>query len=95
MNALAKAHLAPLRDKPFGELAAMPEVHTKQCTVLGEAVSLSTYRTWQDSNHLLIAVQAFREIWLGISAQISVEGFLISSTGEAIQAPEEALWQFQ
>ena len=95
MNALAKAHLAPLRHKPLSELAAMPEVHTEQRTIHGKAVSLSTYRLWQDSDHLLVAVQAFREIFLGISAQISVEGFLISSAGEVTQAPEETLWQFQ
>ena len=95
MNFLAGARLATLRQKSFGELAALPEVHSEELPVLGKPIRLSTFRENQDVNHLLIVVQAFRETLLGISAQISVVGFVISCSGQVTPAPEEALWEFQ
>jgi hypothetical protein len=95
MSALAKARLALLEKKSFEELKAFPKSHTEQLEVLGKTVRLTTYQSSYGQSQLLVVVQAFRETLLGMAAQISVAGFVVSSLGDTVPASGEMLWEYQ
>jgi hypothetical protein len=94
IESLVRARLAALRSKPFGELQALPEVHTDQVLVHEKPVNFSVFREAQESGRVLIAVQAFRKTLGGMSTQICVEGFLAAPSGELTEATEELLWDY-
>jgi hypothetical protein len=94
MTVLVKARSASLQERSFEELNALPECETEEISVLGKAVSLTTYRSKHNVEQLLIVVQALRETLYGVTAQISVEGFIVSSSGEKVDAAEEMLWDY-
>ena len=94
MAVLAKARCVLLREKSFDELSVLPEVDGEEVSVLGKLVALTTYRTKHAENHLLIVVQALRETLFGITAQICVDGFVVSASGEKVNATEEMLWDY-
>ena len=58
------------------------------------AVSGGRLRTKHGANALLIVVQALRETLFGMTAQICVEGLVVSSSGEKSKATEEMLWDY-
>jgi hypothetical protein len=94
MAVLAKARSASLQERSFEELDALPECETEEISVLGKPVSLTTFRSNQSVDQLLIVVQAFRETLFGITAQIYVDGFVVSASGEKVNATEEMLWDY-
>jgi len=94
MNALVRSRLTDLRRESFTELAALPGECREELIVHEKAVALTTYRVERAPDRLLIVVQTFRNTLAGISAQISVEGFLVSPNGDLESAPEEELWDF-
>ena len=94
MNALAKARADALFAKEFAELNVLPELHAEQAQVLGKPVTLTVFRSPHDGSRVLIVVQAFREALFGMTAQISVEGFVASPSGEKVRASEEMLWDY-
>ena len=94
MAVLANARSASLHEKSFDDLSVLPEVHTEEVSVLGKPVTLTTYRSKHAANRLLIVVQAFRETLFGITAQICVDGFVVSASGEKINATAEMLWDY-
>ena len=94
MVTLAKARASSLREKSFDELNALPEVNAEGVKVFGRPVTLTTYRSKHGANYLLVVVQAFRKTLFGITAQICVDGFLVSSSGEKFNATEEMLWKY-
>ena len=93
MAVLAKARSASLQDRSFEELDALPECATEEISVLGKPVSLTTFRK-HSLDQLLIVVQAFRETLFGMTAQIYVDGFVVSPSGEKVNATEEMLWDY-
>ncbi len=94
MLALVRVHFDSLQQRSFAELSAIPEVETEKVSVLSKSVKLTTYRRTRGVDHMLIVVQAFRETLLGAAAQISVRGFVVSSSGEKTDAAEEMLWDY-
>jgi len=94
MAILAKARSASLHEKSFDELSVLPEVHAEEVSVLGKPVTLTTYRSKHAANRLLIVVQALRETLFGITAQICVDGFVVSTSGEKVSATEQMLWDY-
>jgi hypothetical protein len=94
MAALARAHAEELRRKSFQALASLPEVDTSSIQVLGKPVSLTIYRNSRSADEVLVVVQAFRERYLGMAAEIRLSGFIARANGELQDAPEEALWDY-
>ena len=95
MRAVVSERSSALHQQSFEGLKTLPEVETEEIEILGTPVRLITYRENQNSNHLFIVVQAIRETLLGMSAQICVEGFVVSSSGEKAPATDETLWDYQ
>ena len=94
---MAKAvheRLASLREMSDAEIVAMPESKTEQLELLGEPVSITTYRALGRTGQTLVVVQAGHDRWFGITTEIEAAGFVISERGERIQAPEELLWDY-
>ena len=94
MAAVAKALCEQLRRKSFQELASLPESDTSRIEVLGKPVNLTVYRSRRSADDVLVVVQAYRERYLGMAAEIRLSGFIARAHGEFVDAPEEALWDY-
>jgi hypothetical protein len=94
MATLTRARIASLQQRSFDELTVLPEMQAEEVDVLGNPVSLTTYRSKHGANALLIVVQALRETLFGMTVQICVEGFVVSPLGQKSKATEEMLWDY-
>ena len=75
------------------ELRSLPEVQTERVPSLGNRVTFTTYRDIQKDQSLLIVVQAYQYLFLGIG-NMFVEGIVVSPSGERSTAPENLLWDY-
>ncbi len=94
---MAKAvheRLASLRPMSRAEIEALPESQTTELELLGEPVTITTYRALAPTGQTLVVVQAGHDRWLGITTEVEAAGFVVSEGGEQIEAPEELLWHY-
>jgi len=94
MAAVARSRIENLRSKSFPELRALPESDEREETIRGKAVIFTVYRSDQPDGSILVVIQAHRERWLGLWANVSVFGFIASADGRRTEAPERLLWDY-
>lgn len=94
---MAKAvrdRLTSLRGMSIAEIEALPESETAQLQLLGEPVPITTYRARTPTGQTLVVVQACHDRWFGITTEIEAAGFVVSASGEQVDAAEELLWDY-
>ena len=89
--------VAVLRERPYIELANLPEHHTEEANVPGEAISYTTYRVADSPGWLQIVVQGYRkgkDYGLFRTGQCYAEGFRASAESVAEIMREDELYDY-
>ena len=98
--------LDALRSMPKANLLNLPEAKTETESIGGKDVSITTFRAYTKDGGMLIVVQAFVPTFLSANwfpltifkghraGRVMSEGFVVSSTNQIDEAPEELLWPF-
>ena len=94
MKERVRSCLCELREKSFADLKSLPEAETRELAIRGKRVKLAVYRAPQSPQRALVVVQAARDRWFGITTEIYAAGFVVSSNGEKLDAPDEMLWDY-
>jgi hypothetical protein len=94
MKERMRSCLTELRERSFAELKSLPEAETRELAIRGKRVQLAIYRAPQSPERALVVVQAARHRWFGITTEIYAAGFVVSSSGEKLDASDEMLWDY-
>ena len=85
--------LAALREKPFDELAGLPNYEVDDLDAGKYEVSITTYRDSLEDGRLQIVVQWYFHMRLGFG-QIRADGFTISKDNVTEKMDEKVLYDF-
>ncbi len=89
-----RARVVALREKPYEDLALLPEAKTDEATVLGKLVKFSVFCEHHPDRKLLILVRSDKPIFFGIGTAGTTEGFWVLPNGEKREAYGDEIAEF-
>jgi hypothetical protein len=92
-----KSRLNKLRNQSFNHLIGLPEFETENVCINGTEVSFTTYREMEKSGSVEIIIQARvaqRNGMIFKKAQVSADGFRMTSSGETGSLPMKILYSY-
>jgi len=93
MSELIERRLRELKQKPFTELARLPQYQGEKGTDGGKTVIVAVWKDTIDEHRLRIVVQTYRHWFLGIGS-MNARGFKIDDNGNISDLATKEIYEF-